>query len=274
MGANADNRLQAFADVVTIDAWHKPFSTDVREADLYADVVFGTARVGGEAESAVRFRLSVKRAELVVIIPESEPLAVEPASVSRDTPAISGKLTETLVKAKTGRISAAFSALLGRSSAAKADVSIAGEASLSSRQELEVTSLVQLCLVTQSKTEDGFYRWIVEAQARESLQGRPWEGNKSRLTLLDTRRDRDKGIAPMVRVAVRCRREDLVIDDLELKDEGVWDSIKDKTGFGNRMAAAESYIRDQLIKVGLEVGNIEDKFGRLSLASVIAQPQK
>jgi len=93
------------------------------------------------------------------------------------------------------------------------------------------------------------------------------------MRLTDTRRNRTKGIAPVVRLEVRCRREDLLIEDLEIKDEGLWASVKEKAGFMNRMAAAESYIRDQLTSLGLEVGNIEDKFGRLSLASVIAHSQ-
>ena len=33
--------------------------------------------MGGEEESPVRFRLSVKRAELVIVTPETEPLKVD-----------------------------------------------------------------------------------------------------------------------------------------------------------------------------------------------------
>ena len=46
-------------------------------ADLHADVVFGVARVGGEADSPVRFRLSIKRAGIIVLIPESEPVRLK-----------------------------------------------------------------------------------------------------------------------------------------------------------------------------------------------------
>jgi hypothetical protein len=72
MTNNFDNRKRAFADVVTIDAWHDSFSGDHAKVDLHVDVAFGTARVGGEMEAPVRFRLSAKRAEVIVIIPESE----------------------------------------------------------------------------------------------------------------------------------------------------------------------------------------------------------
>src|SRR2546423_71274 len=94
MSQNFDNRRRAFADVVSIDAWHPPFSDQVSRVDLHADVVFGTARIGGENESAVRFRLSVKRAEIVVVVPDSEPVGVDRSSVSRDAPEFEGRLTE------------------------------------------------------------------------------------------------------------------------------------------------------------------------------------
>ena len=74
MHRNSDNRKRALADLVTIDVWHDDFGK--RRVNLHADVVFGTARVGGESESQVRFRLSVKRAEVVVIVPDFEPVSI------------------------------------------------------------------------------------------------------------------------------------------------------------------------------------------------------
>ncbi len=98
MSNSSENRKRAFADVVTIDAWHDTFSESVSTVDLHADVVFGTARVGGDAQSPVRFRLSVRRAEIIVIIPDSEPVSVDRKSVSRDTPELEGHLTQVVEK--------------------------------------------------------------------------------------------------------------------------------------------------------------------------------
>lgn len=96
MSNNSDNRKRAFADAVTIDAWHDSFLEDYAKVDLHVDVVFGTARLGGEPEAPVRFRLSVKRAEVIVIIPDSEPVTVDRNSVSRDSPEVQGHLTEVI----------------------------------------------------------------------------------------------------------------------------------------------------------------------------------
>jgi hypothetical protein len=127
-------------------------------------------------------------------------------------------------------------------------------------------------VVTQSKTADDDYRWTVEPRRSRILQGRPWDAvSKPRAKLVDKRKDRTKGIPPTVRVEVRCRREDLVIDDLTVKDEKLWESIKARAGFSNRMAAAESYIRDRLEEEGFEAKNIQDAFSELTLGTATAE---
>jgi hypothetical protein len=271
MTQNFDNRTRAFADVVTIDAWHKAFDGGTKEVDLHADIVFGIGRVGGEVDSPVRFRLSVKRAELVVVIPSTEPLSVNREKVSRDSPEAIGTMTHVFEDTSRKGIGANISAS-ATGSKPKFSAGVTGMIATNSavNRKLEVTSAVRLFTVTQSKSEDGFYRWTIETQARDALEGRPWDSSEPRLTLIDNRRDRMRGLEPTVRIEVRCRREDLVIEDIELKDEKLWDTVKSSVGFRNKLAAAESYIRSQLVAMGLEVKNIEDKFGHLTIASVTA----
>jgi hypothetical protein len=273
MSRNFDNRKRAFADAVTVEAWHDDFGSTKSCVDLHADVVFGIARVGGESESPVRFRLSIKRAEVVVIIPDTEPVTVDKKSVSRDSPQLVGRLTKTMERkmkaGAKGKLSGSISPVyLGGSITAEAHT----EAGLSSSDRLSISGAVRLMLVTQSQTEDGHYRWLVTPQTKGFLEGRPWDPIKEpRLKLIDKRKNRQKGIPPTVRVEIRCRREDLVIDDLTLKDEGLWQSLKEKAGFRNKLAAAESYIRDRLSEEGLEVRNISDIFGQVTLASTTAE---
>jgi hypothetical protein len=272
MSKQNDNRVRALADVVTIDAWHRAFHGKNRSADLHADVVFGLARVGGEIESPVRFRLSVRRAEVLVIIPENEPLSVNRETVSRESSHAAGILTEVSEKkAKMhakGDVESGIG-LLGPSATIRA--SVGGDASISTNRKVEVSTPIRLFRTTQSKTEEGHYRWIVESETSNPLNGRPWDSSAPRLTLIDNGGEvSSKSLQPTVRVEVRCRREDLIIEDIELKDESIWSNLTGRAGFNNRMAAAESYIRDQLIRLGLEVKNIEDKFGQLTMASATA----
>jgi hypothetical protein len=273
MTNNFDNRKRAFADVVSIDAWHNAFDNQNSRADLHADVVFGVARVGGEPESPVRFRLSIKRAEIVVVIPESEPVSVDRTSVSRDAPELQGRLTEVQEQATQANVRGNTSGSFGPAGlAGSVSLEAGAQASIAANRKLEISSEVSLMLVTQSRTVDGHYRWSVESQFGKILEGRPWDGSKHpRLELIDKRKDRSTGIPPTVRVEVRCRREDIVIDDLKIKDQNLWHAAKDRFGFKNRMAAAESYIRDRLTEEGLEVKNIEDIFSQLTLGSVTAE---
>ena len=94
MAKNVSNRKRAFADTVSIDAWTGNFANG-KNVSFHADVVFGTARVGGEEDSPVRFRLSVKRAEVVLVIPDFEPVKVDPKTVFRGTPEPEGRVTST-----------------------------------------------------------------------------------------------------------------------------------------------------------------------------------
>src|SRR5882724_12023929 len=97
MTKNQNTPRRAFAEVVTVDAWHQSFGETLK-VDLHADVVFGIARVGGESESPVRFRLKVRRAEVILVIPESEPVSVDKSSVSRDSPELQTRVRQTIKK--------------------------------------------------------------------------------------------------------------------------------------------------------------------------------
>jgi hypothetical protein len=270
---NSDNRKRAFADVVAIDAWHQDFDGDGPKVDLHADVVFGTARVGGEQEAPVRFRLSVKRAEIVVVIPETEPATVDIASVSREAPELHGQITEIVEKQTHASAKAGLTGTMASSGpSVSAELGASAQGSIASSSKVEITGTVRFMTVTQSKNSEGYYRWIVQSRNGEPLMGRPWNGaEKPRLKLIDQRKDKTKGIPPTVRVEVRCRREDLIIEDLELKEESLWQSLSSKRGHRNRMVAAESYIRDRLVEEGLDVRNIEDVFGQLTLGSATAE---
>jgi hypothetical protein len=62
-----DNNPRVFAETVTIDAWRSNFDGTSGQADLHINVVFAErGRVGGR-DAPVRFRLSLKRAEVHVI---------------------------------------------------------------------------------------------------------------------------------------------------------------------------------------------------------------
>ena len=245
MSQNANNRQRALAEVVSLEAWHDEFSATALKAALHVDVVFETGRIGGEEDSPVRFRLNIKQADVVVVVPESEPIGVDKNSVSRDAPQVLGGIAAAIELAPDGSV-----------------------------ELTNAASELRMINVTQSTTPDGEYRWSLRPCQGNVLHGRPWDPIESpHLRLIDRRKDRSKGIPPAVRVEIRCRREDLTISDIDIKNASILEKAKSKIGYTNRLAAAEAYIRDRLAKEGLEVKNFKDSFGEIHLASTLADPQ-
>ena len=275
MSDNSENRRRALAEVVSVDAWHDEFSQKASKVDLHVDVVFDTGRVGGEEESPVRFRLNVKQADVVVVIPELEPVFVEKKSVSRDTPQLQGQMTETIERTARGNVKGSVAGSISPTGLnAAAATEIGAEASVAASNKVEVTATLRLMVVTQSMTPDGYYRWSLRPSKGSVLRGRPWDAEQApRLKIVDQRKDREKGIPPTVRVEIRCRREDLEITEINVKNETIFEVAKRRAGFRNRLAAAEAYIRDRLVREGLTIRNFDDSFGELTLANIIAEPQ-
>ncbi len=200
-------------------------------------------------------------------------MSVDAQSVSRDSPSLHGRLIEIIEEKRAASAKATASASLDIAHPhASLSSEAGGHVSKSLSKKLELSTSVALMMVTQSKSSDGHYRWLIESTSAGMLEGRPWDaGKQPRLRLIDKRSDPSKGIPPTVRVEVRCRREDLIISDLQMKDESIWTTVKSRVGHKNRMAAAISYIRNRLSEENLEVQNVEDLFGQLTLGSTIAQ---
>lgn len=266
------NRRRALADLVSLDAWKGKPDAEGRFT-LHADVAFGQARVGGGVEEKARFRLTLKRAEVVVIVPATEPAKVVKAMVMR------GERAEAKVKESDTRTSARqLSANAGVRVGLKqdgADVGVsAGAAAKGSSDRRTSTSVTRSSGpidIVQSKTFEGDYRWIVTPVIEgEVLDGHPWDAvKKPRLTLRDTRKDRTKGIEPGVRVQVRCMREDLVISDIVLKDARKWNLMQQAPLHRNRVVAAEAVIRDRLATAGLFHGELGELYAEICLAEIV-----
>jgi len=268
------NRLRALAEVVSVEGWHKAFEDGGARADLHVDVVFGVGRIGGGDPSGVRFRLGLKRAQLVVVSPDHEPVRIDPASVRRDAP--KPVLGKTEVKAKvsksaglslTGQAGASTKGLKAEA-AGKAHVALAA----SKNRTVVATQAYKGMTVTQSRTAEGGYRWAIEPALGEgSLAGRPWDAEKSpMLALVDQRPRGSKSMPPTVRIEVRCLREDLEISQIKLEDPQLWALLNRRKAARNRLIAAEAAIRTLLAEEGLVSGDMNDAFAHLTLAVTVA----
>lgn len=268
------NQRKALAEVLTAEAWHDAFTNGRTCSDLHVDVVFGLGRIGGGDPSGVRFRLSLKRAEIVIIVPEHEPVAVNPASVRRDSPKeITGRIETKAKVSKGGSVS--LSGNVGASTKgvkaaanAKATVALA----VSKNRTATTTRAFKGLEVTQNKDAENNYRWVIEpALGAAHLSGRPWDALKApRLQLIDQRSSNSKSMPPTVRVEVRCLREDLEISHITLGDASTFAVLKRRKAAATRRIAAEAAIRTLLTEAGLLTGDMSDPYAQLMLAMTTA----
>ena len=126
------NQVRNLAEVVTLEAWHDKFDGATARADLHVNVAFSTGRIGRKATDKVRFRLMLRQAEVVIVIPTSEPAEVDPRSVRRDARAREGVATQTRETDLQGSANAGAKLKLGASGAAAGlDLGVSAAASLS-----------------------------------------------------------------------------------------------------------------------------------------------
>lgn len=269
------NRIRAFTEVVSLDAWHDDFDKVDGRASVFADVVFRTARVGGEADCPIRFKLRLKRAEIHLIIPDSEPLRIDPASVAR-TPirdAMKRSITTEDSRQLTQRLEADAKLALGSSKATKIAASASSKQGeqVQTKETVQVVSEELLLQVSCTISPEGNYRWDVDSFDHTPLKGTPWDAREPRATLIDEGGQSRNGLAPGgVRFEARCTREDMIIEEIEIKDPNLWDRLKHGAFPKTKEMVVEQYIREELIKEGLEAQNIEDKYGLVTLSAVVA----
>jgi hypothetical protein len=272
MGNNFDNRQRAFAELKSIEAWHGEFTNECKRVALHADVTFGTARLGGEPESKVRFKLSLQRAELIVILSDNEPAIIDPSSVARNWQILTGTKSRRSKNLKSG--SASFEAAVGISEAgANGSISASAKGAMEGEYEETVTATEDVCRirVSHARSEGKDQKWRFDPEFGALLEGKPWSANeKPLLDIIDQRIDSKKGIPPVVTLELRCLREDLYIEDIEVKDPSLLDRVNPNWNSRNHQIAAEAYIRNKLIEHGLETGDLGDAYARLVLGVVTA----
>lgn len=269
------NRIRIFSDLVSVDAWHLPFTTKRMTVSLHADVSFSTARMGGESDSPVRFTVDLKEAELTVLIPETEQLVIERASVARMEPTATGvHKSRSVSKAKRG--AAGKFSLTADPSQVSAGGSLSASAGFEREnvEEVSVSRKFSGIITSHSVNGDGNNRWHFKPGAGPILDGKPWDAKKTPLMKIKDQRDsKNRILSPTVRLELSCRREDLNIKNIVLKDRSILRAAMAKIGFRDRMDAAEAFIRNKLVEEGLPTPDMSEGYAVITLAQVSASDE-
>ena len=268
-----DNRIRALAEVASLDAWHKGFTASRKAVELHVDVAFAEGRVGGEPGDPVRFRLALKRATVVVVVPPFEKLGIDRASVSRDAPTVKVKASEvrkTRTRLGLGGKAKGKAALTGLNASGVVDA--VARAERSRERAIRITQELGPLSVMQMQTADGDYAWVIEPTLDGRLHGRPWNAHKRpRMKVVDLREERSRGLEPAVTVELRCRRMDLDIQGIAPTAKRDLAALAADPFGPNKMRAVEAVIRTRLARAGLLHGDLEDPYAEIVLCAVLAE---
>jgi hypothetical protein len=276
MSNNIGNVRRAFAEVVSIEAWHKDFTSKRKSVDVRADVAFGEARVDGGKTSPVRFKLRLRRAVLVAKIPQNEPGSILKSSIYRADSHGEIKLMRRQKKEDKASAEIRTSAGVGHTGVhGEMNADLTAKTSFAHTEEAQSTQ--KLSPVKADYRFDGAndaHQWLMSPSFANALDGRPWDARAQILFKFKDKRSADsKSVPPTLQFALVCRREDLIIEDIELKDRDLWSRVT-ATMTDAKMIAAETYIRDELLKYGLECGDLRENFSSLTLAELFATAER
>jgi hypothetical protein len=260
--ANGDNNPRVFAETISLDAWRTKFDGQTGVADLHIDVVFQErGRIGGEG-SPVRFKLSLKRAEIHVKRDSENIIEIDKTSIRRATSPKPIKRKKQ--KSKDMKVGGSVE---GGLSAISLDTSVKGkaEAGLAITETIEQTDEIFAMEVIHWKT-DGGYSFKISSQLAAPLNGQPWQAQDAVMRIRDSNYRRAHGEAPEIRIEIHCRRDDFIIEDIQFSDKnlGFFEKLT-----RNKQVVVEQYIKDELARAGFPCGDLSEPFTRLILADVV-----
>lgn len=246
---------------------------------LHLNVTFREERLGGDIDEPVRFRVRLKRCEIVVIVLDDEnSLSVDPRSVDYTKP---DKPAEAR-RAKTKNDDFEFGGeVLVTSEKPSGKGWLKGKKAKSNSNETSDTQSINILHSLNSRSVDGHPSWMITNAYNEYLEGSLWDPHEEpRLTLIDKRseaartRHIETGMNPYCRIDIRCRREDLEILEITLRDPERDGFEKQRQDYKVRLRAAESFIKHQLQLEGLAVGDIHEMFSDMIVGDLIVPLDK
>ena len=262
VSAGGGNRKRVFENVVSIEAWHSKFDSQTRSATVHVDISFLRARLGEEPESPVRFDVALKRAEIVFIIPATEPLKVIQSSVKRESPR-SGRAVVAESVTKSGTVRGQLGLNMTAPQNLAASVSAEAQAQASSERAVRIEQEAKGIEWAQAKDGAGNYKWSVWPGIGHDLLGKVWNAVTDPILTVLHPSEEISVIRPVCRIELRCKRDDISITNLHSK-KGIFQGSL----FDNKKAAAEAFIRKALSNRNLQVIHFEDPYGDVTLADI------
>lgn len=263
----SSNRVRLFADIMSVDAWHTPFRSNSFESQVHVEISFSEGRIGGD-DIDIPFTFSVSLTRAIVTIKVQPPLAIDKTTIARSVPSAEVELVRYRSVKKKAQQSIGISGRLSLSSYFMALTgSTKKESDVTSEDESKVLEKVPPILIRPQPGGTGEYRWELEPSYQEFLEGQPWHPiDAPRLSVRSSKIIDD----PMIKVTISCKREDLEIRDLQLKDDCLNSKFGQLIHRDMNEAAAVQHIKRLLEFADLEPGRLDNRFSSVLLADIIS----
>ena len=164
--------------------------------------------------------------------------------------------------------------LQGKVKLSASDNGLTGEAEASGERELKISETLEFdteqptMKVSHFHTQDSV-GFRIEPFDGGRLDGQPWEAGNPRLTIQDMKADRKRGEAPSPSIQVQCRRQDLIIENIQYKSKR-FDFLSLSR---EKQIAVEQALKAEIFERGLTCGDLSEPFSRLIIADIVA-PQE
>lgn len=263
-----NNTHRSLKSVVSVDGWIAEFDEN-DTASVHVDVVFKTAIFGDGANDKVSFRIDLLRADIIICVPEGEPLKVIKSTLHREPNTASGSRKTSKVVQTDAEASGEIAVGLNTAPIAKANAKAKLQAAVTTEEETNET--IKEFISQHFSFENSHPAWEVKRADGKKMTGTPWSAvEEPRLKAKRlTERNADGG-KPTLKVEIRCRREDIEISGLKMTDLNEQKRFMNRNNKAKNIAAAEQLIKDELAKAGfMELPDMANPNVQLLIADTI-----
>lgn len=253
-----NNNPRNWGGAVSLEVYRGKYDTDELSANLYINVSFLTGRVSESNSSGLRFKLSIKRAEVCILKDSSGLLRVPLNDIYRPGSFEAQYENESLA---SDELSAG-----ARLDASASILSFDGASKSSTKDKMTFSApLDGMRVIHRRNGEEHVYD--ISPLSGQTLQGNPWEPGRKILSLNATGCNKSFE-PPEPTVQIRCLREDLEITDVQYHGDAVFNFAALTK---NKKVAVEAYIKEQLALCGLHQSDLSDPYATIVIADAVPE---
>ena len=263
------NNKRIFSNLVAVEIDCDKITESNKETDLMLYMSFNEARLGGNPNDKVSFKVQVHKAECFIIVGEeiekNENIMIDKNSILRTNPSHEKEIEEGAGQSNQK----IWGGVLRLKKAVGLDINTSRTDS--SQETIKKTYKAGSINYTYHPISKNQLGWILTPEAGSSnLQGSVWNGSQKMLKLIDKRID-PKHILASVKLIIECRRDDLRITNIKYSNP----ASRIKNLSTTKKSLAIEVIKNTLIEYKLADKNsdISQDYAIIRLADILVETE-